>query len=131
MALVTNTWYLVTFSAVTDPPWTGGSAPTIPGTIIDRILLATPTYVFCIDDSLAGGTYAQISYYGGTSFGMATLPHAVMSIVSTPAMNTTTMDDGNVLYSIRDSAGAWVYYDTNANAVRKLTGPTTLGTFLS
>lgn len=131
MALVTNNWYTVTFAPLTDPPWSAGAAPTIVGHIVDRILLGTLTYVFCVDDSVMGGAYAQIAYYAGTSFGMTTLPKAVMTIVGTPTMDTTTMDDGNVLYSIRDSATAWVYYDTNANAVRKLSAPATLGAFLS
>ena len=125
MALTSNTWNFITIAGLTTPPWTT-SAYAANAFIIDAIIAATPVLVFCVFD-VGGAGSALIAHPGGTAF----IPSAAITPSSVPAMDVTTMDDGDVWYSVRSGSGSWLYYSQNAGAVRSLSSPTALGTFIS
>jgi hypothetical protein len=70
MALSANTWYNVSFAALTDPDWAVPNQ-SIPGMIVDAIIGATTLKVFC----LSAGTVATVAFNGG----IAMIPDAVMT----------------------------------------------------
>lgn len=124
MALVPNTWYLLTFDAIANPPW---STPnySIPGEIVDAIINTTVVPCFCINDN---GTNSTIKTRNNADI---ILPTAALNISSTPTMNTTVMDDGETWYSIRLSDGTWLYYGDQSGLVKALAVPNALGVFIT
>ena len=124
MTLIAGNWYTISVNALS-----AGSTPrpTMSGVLLDAIADAGSLLVYCIDDSLAGGTQAQIAWLGGTS----RIEHALASIATTPTIDVTTMDDGDIWTSVRRGDGAWLFWSTQAGEVRALTVPGTLGAFIS
>ena len=65
MALVANTWYIVSFTTpipANNPPWDTSLFPSLPTGILNAILTATNLLVFCV---ATDGTTVQLAYDGG------------------------------------------------------------------
>lgn len=125
MAMTPNTWYYITLSAITGAPWSGTNYP-LPGAFVDSLYASSSVYVFCLSDAGAGAS-ATVSFAGGD----ATIPSDAVTIVSTPAMNTQTMDNGETWYSIRVGTVSWYWYGDQSGIVRTLSDSTTLGAFIA
>ena len=126
MAIVANTWYRVSFtdpSAANAPPWDVATQITIPGEVTTAIITGATMYVFCV----ASGVTATIAFLGNGSVQMT---DAVMTVISTPAMNTSTGPGGATWYSIRDG-NEWYWYDTITGVVSYVADGTILGGFIS
>jgi hypothetical protein len=124
MALTPDTWYVLSFAALADPPWTAPNS-NIPAAIVDAIVNATDVYCFCLADD---GTHSTLAFKGG----VAIVPDAAITVSATPLMNTTVMDDGETWYSVRGPSlvAEWFFYGTQSGVVRTLADPTTLGAFI-
>lgn len=127
MALVANTWYLVNFttpSVANTPPWDNTIATTIPGEITLSMLLGTQMYVFCV----AAGVPQDVIAILGNNF--VSMIDAVMTVVSTPAMNLSTGPNGATWYSIR-VGNEWYWYDSITGVVSYVADGTVLGGFIA
>jgi len=126
MALVANTWYIVSFTTpipANNPPWDISLFPSLPTGILNAILSAATILVFCASTD---GTTVQLAYDGGFA---PSIPDGACTVISTPAMNTLALPSGANWYSVR-SGVAWLWYDDVLGAVQKITDSTTLGAFI-
>lgn len=124
MALVPNTWYELAFASIADPPWTVPNFA-ISGQVIDAIIGASSVLCFCTADDGTNSTFITFKN------AVMTAPTAALTVVSTPPMNTTVMNDGETWYSVRGPTTQWYFYGDQAGVVRALTNSTTLGAFIS
>lgn len=125
MAMASNTWYTITLAALAAPPYTAGTY-TLPPAMVDLIISGSAFHVFCIFDAGAGAA-ASVAFVGGS----ADIPSDAVTIATTPAMDTTTMNDGENWYSVRAGAAGWYFYGDQSGTVRALTDSTVLGAFIS
>ena len=124
MALVPNTWYELAFASIADPPWAVPNFA-ISGQVIDAIIGASSVLCFCTADDGTNSTFITFKN------AVMTAPTAALTVVSTPPMNTTVMNDGETWYSTRVGATGWYFYATSFGAVRAMTDSTALGIFIS
>lgn len=124
MALTPNTWYYLTFAALADPPWTVPNYA-VSGLVLDAIIGTTSVLCFCTADD---GTNSTLLTFKNQMF---VIPTAATSVVSTPAMNTSTLDDGETWYSIRDGGSGWYFYGDQGGLVRHLAVSAPLGIFIT
>ena len=130
MALIANTWYVVTWTTpipANIPPWATGSGLGIHPVVLDAILGATSMLIFHI---ATGATTSTIALAGMGTTAIETPKTAVITVTGTPAMNTQTMDDGSTWYSTRNGGVNWYCY-TTAGYVFTLTNSAALGAFIS
>lgn len=127
MALVANTWYIVTFTTpipANNPPWDTSLFPSLPTGVLNAILTASNLLVFCASTD---GTTVQLAYDGGFA---PSIPDGACTVISTPAMNTQSLDSGEIWYSVR-SGTKWLWYSASSGVVQSVANSTTLGSFIS
>lgn len=126
MAIVTNTWNIITLFPAANAAWTGYTPPfpSLPSDATAALIGAgvTAMRVFCIDDSGP----LTLAYAGGTVI----LDASVIAKDSAITMDITNMDDGDTWYSIRNGT-EWLYYSYIKGQVYTLADSTTLGAFIS
>ena len=130
MALIANTWYVVTWTTpipANIPPWATGSGLGIHPVVLDAILGATSMLIFHI---ATGATTSTIAFAGMGTTAIEIPKTAVITVTGTPAMNTQTMDDGSTWYSVRDGV-AWLWYNDITGTVYRCANSAALGTFIS
>ena len=125
-ALTLNTWHYIPLAPFADPPYTVPSTA-IPGAVIDYVIAATSFQVFC---TALGGATSTFVYVGGDTT-LVTVPNNAITIDSTPAMDTTVMDNGETWYSVRGATTEWYFYGDQAGSVRALTNSIALGNFIN
>lgn len=125
-ALTLNTWHFITLAAFADPPYTVPSTA-IPGAVIDYVIAATSFQVFCTAVNATDSTFV---YVGGDST-QVIVRNAAITINSTPAMDTTVMDNGETWYSVRGATTEWYFYGDQSGSVRALTNSIALGNFIN
>ena len=128
MALANNTWSLVAFKpfsnaawiAYADPPY-----PTIPSSLMNTIISGSSLNVFCGGIT---GTTAQIAWFEGG--GLFQFDTSVLATDTVQATLVTTMDNGDVWYSMKDTASPWLFFSSAAGLVNVLSVPAALGAFI-
>ena len=126
MALASNTWYAITIADFSDAAWAAWVYP-IPVFVVDCIASGVAVPVFCEID-FGVGSYAVVYALGATCF----IPSDAITVVTTPAMDTSAFTIGDTWYSIRyPVGGAWLWYSSASFSVSQLTAPTTLGAFIA
>ena len=128
MAMTANTWYEITLAALADPPYPASLAYSLHPFVVNAILTGAAARVFCLSDAGPGGT-ALISFVGGTGM----VPSDAVTIVSTPAMDTSVITGtGETWYSVREAFGpGWFWYGDQSGTVNYMTDSTTLGAFIA
>ena len=129
MALTSNVWSVIVFHPFSNAAWTGYTPPIpdLPSVLVDAVVNAISLKVMPLG---VGGGQAYIIADGMSS--PVLLETATINTDSSQTTDVTTMDDGDVWYSMRDSfTGAWLRYEQNANRVYTLANPVPLGVFLS
>lgn len=128
MPLTTDTWHTVTFNALSS--WTN-PIPKLEAFVADAIDTVTTVFVFCVNDNVNGGTSALIRYIDAAGNpGQAVVQHAGVNVITSPAQDTTTWDDGDVWISIRQGV-AMLSHSSVAGAVKKIADSSAFGAFAS
>jgi len=125
MALVTNEWNTITLKAAANAAWTGYTPPypTLPSEATSALINGSNFLVFCVDDSGP----ITLAYDGG----YLVLSASVIATDTPETTEVTTLDSGEIWYSVRDGSGAWLRYSSTSGVVSKLSTPTALGKFIS
>lgn len=123
--MTAGNWYEVSIAAVANPPYVP-PASALPGFALDALAASTSIFVFCIDDSLAGGTKAAVATYGG---GSGVIPIAAMTIIAAPTQLVQAQDGGSTSTYTHDNAGRWIWFNDSTGIVDRITSPAALKAF--
>lgn len=126
MAIVTNEWSLVTFQPPGNAAWTGYTPPypNIQSKFGAAIFTSSPILAFCIDDS---GPIQMTTFDGG----LFSFDAAVVNASTAQTTEVTTLDSGEVWYSVRAGDGSWLWYSSVAGVVNRVSSPGALSAFLA
>lgn len=128
MALTADHWHTLTFKSPANAAWTSYTPPfpDLPSVLGAALISGASFKAFCIG-SISPTLYMIVEGMPSPIY----LDPAVVNTSTTETTEVTTMDNGDVWYSMRDGDGTWRLYRQNANFVFTLASPTSLSAFLS